>query len=278
MKLAFSSNAFTRFKLIEAIEVLAKIGYSGVEIMCDVPHAYPPHLSEENVQEIDDALKNHKMEISNLNAFPLVAIGTIHHPSWLERDESERQKRVQHTSNCVQLAKQLGAKNISTEPGGPMEELTPSAALNRFIHGLNQVAEEAIKNKVKVLIEPEPGLLIETSDEFLNLIGELDTEAFGLNFDIGHFFCVREAPVELIYRLKDYIGHFHLEDIAETRKHFHMVPGDGAIDFVPIFEAIQAIEYDGFVTVELYPHQENAVEVAKRAFDFVQDSAGDLFA
>jgi sugar phosphate isomerase/epimerase len=277
MKLAFSSNAFTRFTLVEAIEILSGIGYRGMEIMCDVPHAYPPHLSEEDIREIGDALEAHKMEISNLNAFPLVAIGTIHHPSWLERDEVERQKRVQHTLNCIQLAKRLGAKNISTEPGGPMEELTPPAALDRFVQGLDQVAAEAIRNEVKVLVEPEPGLFIETSHEFLNLIGELDTEAFGLNFDIGHFFCAHESPSEQIRRLRDYIGHIHLEDIAGTRKHFHMVPGDGAIEFAPIFEAIQEIGYDGFIAVELYPHQEKAIEVAKRSFDFIQDLAADLF-
>ena len=44
IKFAFSSNAFRKFSLIETIQELGKIGYKGVEIMADRPHAYPPDL------------------------------------------------------------------------------------------------------------------------------------------------------------------------------------------------------------------------------------------
>jgi protein FrlC len=39
MKLAFSTNAFTRFPLNEALEAIAACGYDGVEVLADVPHA-----------------------------------------------------------------------------------------------------------------------------------------------------------------------------------------------------------------------------------------------
>ena len=41
LKLSFSTNAFARFSVPEAIEIIAKTGYSGVEILADVPHLYP---------------------------------------------------------------------------------------------------------------------------------------------------------------------------------------------------------------------------------------------
>ncbi len=41
MKLAFSSNAYTNFSLINSIVDTSKIGYKGIEIMCDSPHAFP---------------------------------------------------------------------------------------------------------------------------------------------------------------------------------------------------------------------------------------------
>ena len=52
------------------------------------------------------------------------------------------------------------------------------------------MAEHAEKEGVLLLIEPEPGLLIETADQFLELMQHVDSPAIGLNFDIGHFFCV----------------------------------------------------------------------------------------
>jgi len=41
MRLAFSTNAYLKFSFTEAVARLARIGYAGVEIMADVPHAWP---------------------------------------------------------------------------------------------------------------------------------------------------------------------------------------------------------------------------------------------
>lgn len=48
-----------------------------------------------------------------------------------------------------------------------------------------------------------------------------------------------------------------------------MIPGRGAIDFCRVFDAIENIGYDGFVTVELYPYQENPIQAAKEAYNYL---------
>ena len=45
--LAFSTNAFNKTTLHEAIDAIASIGYGGVELMADVPHAYPPTFTRQ---------------------------------------------------------------------------------------------------------------------------------------------------------------------------------------------------------------------------------------
>ena len=81
---------------------------------------------------------------------------------------------------------------------------------------------------------------------------EIYSHSVGLNFDIGHFFCVGEDPAELVYRLADFIGHIHLADIADNRIHNHLIPGEGAINLRAVLKAISDIGYDGFITVESY--------------------------
>ena len=66
-----------------------------------------------------------------------------------------------------------------------------------------------------------------------------------------------------------YIRHFHLEDIAATRVHHHLVPGEGAIDFAATLRAIQAIGYDGWVTIELYPYVDDPDAAARTALERV---------
>ena len=274
MKLAFSSNAYLNFSFAEAVRRIAGIGYRGVEIMADVPHAWPAFLLAEQKQAIRDALARHQLAISNINAFMMHAVNDPRqrywHPSWIEPDPHYRRIRIEHTKRALTLARELGAPNITTEPGGPVEPGGSwQQALKLFVENLKPVAEHAEKEGVLLLVEPEPGLLIETADQFLELMKHLDSPAVGMNFDIGHAFCVKDDPATTIPRVAKYIRHFHLEDIAATRVHHHLIPGDGAIDFASTLRAVRAIGYDGWVTVELYPFIDNPDEAARRALQYV---------
>jgi sugar phosphate isomerase/epimerase len=285
IKLAFSTNAFKRYSLEDSIREIAKVGYTGVEILCDTPHAYARTFTDDQVRSLKKTLELSNMQISNLNAFTLYAIGDTYHPSWIE---DTREMRIEHTIECIRLAKKIGAKHLSTEPGGPVPPSLPLASSSSaaapqqqryqdvtqlekiFLDGLTRVARMAEEEDIKVLIEPEPGLLIENSKQFKNFITRIiNSKHIRLNFDIGHFYCVNEDPAKVVHELSDHIEHFHLADIAHTRIHNHLIPGKGSIDFRSVFDAMDDIGYRGFVTVELYPYQDNPVEAAKEAYNYL---------
>lgn len=269
VKFAFSTNAFTNYSLTQSIEEISKIGYEGVEIMCDVPHAYPPNLNEDKIKEISNSLIHNKIQISNLNAFTLFGLGDTYHPSWIENAKDARELRIKHTLDCIKLAEKLGAKNISIEPGGPIEVPTNREKyLDLFTNGIREVLPEAEKKQIKILIEPEPELLLQSSTEFLHFMKAFDSEFLKLNFDIGHFYCVNEDPSALILKLQKYIEHFHMADIKH-RKHFHLIPGHGSIDFKTVFAKMDEIGYDGYVTVELYPYKTNPVDAALESMKYI---------
>ena len=69
MKLAFSSNAYMHFSIEETIAQIATAGYKGIEILADVPHAWPAGLLEERKESIRQTLDTHQLTISNINAF-----------------------------------------------------------------------------------------------------------------------------------------------------------------------------------------------------------------
>jgi len=271
MKLGFSTNAFKRFDLEQALRLIAEIGYRGVEILGDVPHAFPPDLTPERVERIKAVLAETGLDVANINAFMSFGYGDMLHPSWLEPDESFRAKRVQHTIDCLRLAADLGAAAIQTEPGGPVPDaMSTDAAFDLFEAGIRQALPVAEEVGVHLLVEPEPKLLIENTGQVEAFLARLDSPWLGVNFDIGHFYCVSEDIPAAVRRLGPAIRHVHLEDIAADRTHYHLIPGRGAIDFPPIFDALAAIGYDGCVTVELYTYEENPIEAAREAFDFAK--------
>jgi len=279
MKLAFSTNAYLKFSFSEAVTRLARIGYAGVEIMADVPHAWPACLLDEQKQSIRDALQKNNLAIANINAFMMNAISDPRqkywHPSWIEPDRHYRQIRIDHTKRALTLAKELGAPCITTEPGGPVEPgQSWSAALKLFVEMIKPVAEHAENEGVLLLVEPEPDLLIEKAEQFEEFMKHVDSPAIGLNFDIGHFYCVKDEPAPTAHRLKKYIRHVHLEDIAATRVHHHLIPGEGAIDFKATLKAFDDIGYDGWITVELYPYIDDPDVAARTAYQRVSKMVG----
>ena len=274
MQLAFSSNAYLRFSIEETIRRIADIGYRGIELLADVPHAWPAGLLPERVEAIRRSLDDAGLTISNINAFMMNAVADPRqpywHPGWIDPDPHYRAIRREHTKRALRLAKELGAPHITTEPGGPLAEgQSREAATAIFYEELLPCIEVAEELGVGLLIEPEPELLIERFDEYLEFVSQLDSKMIGLNFDVGHAYCVGEDPQDWVARMADHTVHYHFEDIAATRVHQHMVPGQGAIDFAATLRAIDATGYDGWLTVELYPYLDSPDAAAREARDFL---------
>lgn len=270
MKLAFSSNAFRKHSIDETIAIVADAGYEGIELMCDRPHAWPPDLTPGRVDEIRATLDTHRLRISNLNAFMMCAVGDFHHPSWIDPDPAKRDARRLHTIDSVKLAAQLGARSVSTEPGGPLEGQSRDAAMATFRREIAPVAQEAARAGVDLLVEPEPGLLLETTADFDEFMTGVASPALGMNCDLGHFYCAGEDPAAVVRKLGASLKHVHLEDIAADRRHHHLPPGQGAMDFDAIFAALRDVRYAGWVTVELYPFLDDAPKVCRDAREFLR--------
>jgi len=168
------------------------------------------------------------------------------------------------------LAKEIGAKNLQTEPGGPLAAgQSWDAAAKIFYDELMPCVEVAEEVGVGLLIEPEPGLMIERFEQFLAFVDRIKSPWVGLNFDIGHAFCVGEDPQDWVERMAPCTRHYHFEDIAATRIHQHLVPGRGAIDFAATLAAIARTNYDGWITVELYPYIDDPDAAAREAFEYL---------
>ena len=274
MKFAFSSNAYLHFSIEDTIARIADAGYTGIEILADVPHAWPAGLLEERKRSIRAALDRHRLRISNINAFMMNAVADPRqpywHPSWIDPAPQYRAIRREHTKRALQLAHELGAACITTEPGGPLADgQTWEQAAATFYEELMPCVAMAEQLGVALLIEPEPHLLIETFGQYREFMRRIDSPSVGLNFDIGHAYCVGENPEQWVRPMAPFTRHYHVEDIAASRVHRHLIPGRGAIDFAATLSEIVATGYNGWITVELYPYIDNPDEAAVEARQFL---------
>ncbi len=275
MKLAFSTNAFVHFSVAEAVEKIAAIGYDGVEILADAPHLYPHSLNDTALRNLSATLERSGIQVANLNAN--TAMGyygrafwePLFEPSLANPDPAARRWRVDYTRRCLDLAKVLGCRNVSVTSGRMVPGCTPDAALKLLRESLDAVLEHAEKLGVKVGIEYEPGLLVERYEELRALIEMISSPCLGANLDFGHSHVLGEDPEDVVAGLSPKLFNVHLEDI-HSRKHYHLIPGLGEIDFRGIFEILERHAYAGFATVELYTYPQEPEAAARRSLAYLQ--------
>ena len=268
MVFGYSTNAFVKFSVFEAIEKISALGFSGVEIMCDRPHVYPPDFNPEKLADLKTALEKNRLKPTNLNSFTLFAVGDTYLPSWIEPEAERREIRVRHTLDCLKIADTLGCRNISIPPGGPLPpNLSRKEAFSLFYSGLEEVIPTAEALGVKILVEPEPDLLMEKTDEIKPFIQDIKSSAVGINFDIGHFFCAGEDPSAAFEDLFEWIGHVHIEDIAANRQHNHLIAGLGAIGFETVFSTMHRLSYAYDISLELYPYVDTPEQAGRESRD-----------
>jgi sugar phosphate isomerase/epimerase len=258
--------------LTEAIDLISKTGFGAIELMGDRPHAFPEDLKASDISALNEQLAERKMTVSNLDAVVVNALGDGHHPSWIEEDWKERETRIRYTLDCLRLSAAVGIPHITIGPGGSIPEtMNQREAFRLLVANMHRVLPLAEKLGVKVLVQCEPGGLLESSAQTLELLRELEFhEWLGVNFDPGHFFCSGENPCEAWEKLEPYVGHVNLEDIPADRAHRHVQLGEGAMDIVAFLNLVRESRYEGFVTVKLEAYEQRAEEMAQHSAQYLR--------
>lgn len=274
MRMAFSSNAFTRHTLTRAIEEIAALGYQGIELLADVPHLFAPAVDAELLSRVGQGLIQNALAVSNLNSN--TAIGyygrefwePLFEPSLANPDPAARQWRIDYTRAIIDLAHRLASPMISITSGRPVPGCEPGRGLELLKDSLAALLPYATAKNIRIGIEYEPGLLIENCEDLAIFLDEMNSPILGANLDLGHSQVAGEEIKNVTRRLGEKIFHIHLEDIR-GRKHYHLIPGQGDMNFHAILSALQDISYHGFVCVELYTCHQNPTEAARQAREYL---------
>jgi sugar phosphate isomerase/epimerase len=274
MRMAFSSNGFTSYPLLEAVTGIAALGYDGIELLADVPHLFAPAVDDSLLRRVQEALKENSLAVSNVNAN--TAIGyygrefwePLFEPSLANPEPAARKWRIEYTRQVIDLAHTLNAPMISITSGRPVPGCEPGRGLELLKDSLTTLLGYAAACDIRIGIEYEPGLLIENCEELADFLTEMDSPLLGANLDLGHSQVAGEDIETVTKRLGEKIFHIHLEDIQD-RKHYHLIPGQGNMNFQAIFAALQGVGYHGFICVELYTCHQNPTEAARQAREFL---------
>src|SRR5215203_5518169 len=134
MKLAFSTNAFTRHSVVDAIRAIKEAGFAGVEILADTPHAYPDANDAKLTDTIVKALGETGLAVSNVNCncsfgyWKDAPPEPYFEPSLISSNPKHRADRTRLILKTLDFAKNIGAANISITSGRMLGGMPPEPA------------------------------------------------------------------------------------------------------------------------------------------------------
>ena len=279
MQLAFSTNAYTRFSLFEALNGIKSAGFPAVEILADAPHAYPATLDAAEMLRIRRELDRLELLVNNINAncsfgyWKDAPPEPYFEPSLISPNPKHRADRTELIYKTLDFAKAVNAANISITTGRCLGGMPPDKAGVQLRESLLPILDRADALNINVGIECEPGLFLEYAAELRDWIDRLNHPRLGANLDIGHSQVAGENLTEVIKLLNNRIWYLHVEDIP-GRKHYHLIPGEGTMPWGEIVSALREINYQRFLTVELYTHTEDPQAAADKSFAFLRNLIG----
>jgi L-ribulose-5-phosphate 3-epimerase len=275
--LAYNTNGLAHHDVLDAIALLAEIGYRGVAITLDHGTLNPfDERSDVQLVQVAAALEQHGFRcVIETGARFLLNPREKHEPTLVSADPAGRARRVDFLCRAIDIAARLNADCVSLWSGIVRDGAGESEAFLRLASGLAEVLQHAERKNVVLAFEPEPGMLVDTLARYDDLVGELsgrqiDASRLRLTIDIGHLHCQGEVPIaEQILGRSDRLANVHIEDMR-AGVHEHLMFGKGEIDFRPVIAALAKIGYAGVVGVELSRHSHEGPEAAQRAYNFLR--------
>ncbi len=232
MKLGCNTVLFGMADLDAALEHVAWAGFDGVEL------AALPGMADHIDPERDPERARDIVVRAGELGIDLVAIEAGGNP--------ERQQR------CFDLARSLGAPTVCVGSGGKPDDASSWRDTIDRLRGMAKAAERA---GVTMAVKPHVGAAIYSTATALKAAQEIDSPAYGVNWDPSHLYRNNEDLLQSVTALVSYIRHVHFRDCLNREQRVGppetQIPGRGSVDLPAILRALKQGGYDGYLDLEI---------------------------
>lgn len=265
MKFGICNETFKDWPFDKAFAYARELGYTGIEIA--------PFTIEKDVRNISSSKR---AEVKQLAADNQLEVIGLH---WLlaftegfyltTTDESVQKATTEYLQELARLCGDLGGKVMVL--GSPFQRnLLPGVSNEQAMEIAAKVIGDATDTfadqGVVLAVEPlgpEEGDFLLTAESGIELIKMIDHPSVQLHLDVKAMSTEAKPIADVIRESKDYMVHFHAND-ANKRG-----PGMGDIDFAPIFAALREIDYDQWVSVEVFDYDPGIETLASESIRYL---------
>ena len=259
MKLGLINSAWaqagkgTRF----GIEQTKRIGFDTIDIFVD-----PLDADQVELDTIRNTARGSGLPIKSVCC---VAVGLVDFNPSVQRFHVDRVRRY------LDMTREFGADNLLLVLGEYIWEqqvIPPAEQWKIGVDNTRVLGEHARTLGLEIAIELEPFKLslINSVDNMLRFLEDVNRAAVKANIDVSHMHLARTPP-EALRKLQGWAAHVHISD-CDGKVHGDLPPGRGVVDFAPYLREIKALGIDGAISVELEysPEPDRIVEWVREAY------------
>jgi inosose dehydratase len=264
------------------VREMALAGFEG----CSVGHKFP-----DDPEDLLRALQRHGLRVSEPWASTYLTAPGMRESTLRDfRRQMDFIRAVGGNEIVVaELSRAVHQRPVPLRASKPVFDDDEWAAL---LSGLNELGELAAAEGMRLSYHHHMGTGVQTREEIERLLAGTDPERVHLLLDTGHLAWSGDDPLALVRDHVHRVGHVHLKDlrpdVLERYRHedpsFHdailegifTVPGDGAIDFAPILQALDDAGYTGWLVVEAEqdPAKAEPLTYARKAREYLHAVTG----
>ncbi|MDK1361902.1 EboA domain-containing protein [Arthrobacter sp. zg-Y1219] len=268
--IGYGTNGFMDHPLPDVLELLHELGYGSVALTLGHPHLDP------FAPDLKARLSWLRSRLEELELRLVIETGTRfllnrrekHRPALVDEEAAAR---VDFLRRAVDIAAVLNAECVSFFSGILPPGASPESGWQRLQTRVAEVLEHAAENGVVLAIEPEPGMLVETVADALELRTRLgNPEGLRVTVDIGHCVVVEPGGVRgALMEAGALLANVQLDDMRSVA-HEHLPFGEGEVNVPLALATLAELDYRGVAAVELPRHSFDAPNLAARSMAALQ--------
>lgn len=220
IKLSYSTFGLTDLDFLDSISEVNKAGYPGIELAFHRDQFNPFEITDETVAAIKKRLGAVRVKAACVaTASHFFTPSRPHEPSLMSPDLAGRKRRIDLVGRGIDLARKLGVSLVTFGSGFIRDEHVTNPSVNPrelLVDSIHQCLRAVRDDEdITLLIEPEPGMFIETTAQALSLVNEVNSPKFQLHLDMCHMYCSEKDYISALGQAAPYTRFLHVSDARE---------------------------------------------------------------
>ena len=266
MKFAICNETFQDWPLEKAFAFAKQCGYTGIEFAPFTLGDTADSIPDSKRAEVCQLLQDHGLESLGLHWLLAKTEGFY----LTSPEQSVRDKTTEYFKSLARLCRDLNGSIMvlgspqqrNLLPGVDHDEAMRLAA--DVIRGAEPTFRELDVTLAIEPLGPAEGDFLLTAEKGIELAKLIDSPNVRLHLDVKAMSSEEKSIPEIIRDSKEYIHHFHANDPNKRG------PGMGEMEFTPILQSLQEIDYQGWVSVEVFDYEPGIESLCKDSIDYLK--------